>query len=206
MSPPTAPAADGGHDPVLHLLAGPNGSGKTTFFEQVLDPVLALPFVNADRIATQRWPGDEVAHGLDAALAAGAERDRMIDRRRSFVTETVFSHPSKLDLVARARTAGYLTTLHVMLVPEDLAVARVGHRVHVGGHHVPEDKIRSRYRRTYSNIAQALTIAETTHVYDNTTARQAFRPVAAYQHGILLDDPDWPEWTPDVLRLAGGRR
>lgn len=61
-------------DPVLHVVAGPNGAGKSTFYEQVLGPVTGLAFLGPD------------------------ERDRAMKRRRSFVTETVFSHPSKLDL------------------------------------------------------------------------------------------------------------
>ena len=44
--------------------------------------------------------------------------------RTSFVTETVFSHPSKVDLVRAAAAAGYQVTLHVVMVPVDLSVAR----------------------------------------------------------------------------------
>ena len=56
--------------PVLHLLAGPNGSGKTTFYEQVVAPATHLPFVNADHIAADRWPGEELQHGHEASRHA----------------------------------------------------------------------------------------------------------------------------------------
>jgi predicted ABC-type ATPase len=59
----------------------------------------------------------------------------------------VFSHPSKLELIAAARAEDYTIVLHVLLVPEELAVERVRLRVNAGGHHVPEDKIRERYQR-----------------------------------------------------------
>jgi predicted ABC-type ATPase len=125
-------------DPVLHVLAGPNGSGKSTFYEKVLAGLTGLPFVNADFIARERWPGREVERGYDAAALADQARDAMITRRSSFITEAVFSHPSRVDLVARAIAAGYRVTLYVLLIPEDLATARVADRVAHGGHAVPD--------------------------------------------------------------------
>lgn len=59
----------------------------------------------------------------------------------------VFSHPSKLELIDEARTHEYTVVLHVVMIPEELAVQRVRYRVRAGGHDVPEDKIRQRYRR-----------------------------------------------------------
>jgi predicted ABC-type ATPase len=108
----------------MHLLVGSNGAGKTTFFERVLGPATHLPFINADLIARRQWPGQEEAHGHDAAALADKARNAAIAKKRSFVAETVFSHPSKVDLIRRARDAGYLVFLHVMLVPEELAVFR----------------------------------------------------------------------------------
>ncbi|MGH9187689.1 MAG: zeta toxin family protein [Acidimicrobiales bacterium] len=115
-------------DPVLHVVAGPNGAGKSTFYDKVLQPGTGLPVVNADLIAAEHWPGD-AAHAYEAAALAGQARDQLIGERQSFVTETVFSRPSKVDLIQRARDAGYQATLHVLVVPEDGAVARVADRV-----------------------------------------------------------------------------
>lgn len=115
-------------DPVLHVLAGPNGAGKTTFVQHVLAPVTHLPFVNADVIAVERWPDDVVARSYDAAELAAAERSRLIAAQQSFLSETVFSHPSKLDLLRAARAQRFLVTLHVILVPVELSVARVRSR------------------------------------------------------------------------------
>lgn len=44
------------------------------------------------------------------------------------IAETLFSHPSTLDLIDRAQAAGYRVALHVLLIPEDLAVHRIAHR------------------------------------------------------------------------------
>lgn len=49
--------------------------------------------------------------------------------RASFIIETVVSHPSKVELVARATGLGHLVHLHVVMVPSSLPVARVVARV-----------------------------------------------------------------------------
>ena len=189
--------------PVLHLLAGPNGAGKTTFYERVLAPVTHLPFINADHIARRRWPGEETERAYEAAALAEEERRAAMTERRSFVSETVFSHPSKVDLLADAGSAGYLRHLHVLLIPEDLCVARVENRVELGGHAVPEEKIRQRYRRLWKLVRQGIALVEQATVMDNSRARQPFRRVARFENGTLLAPADWPPWTPGDLKAAG---
>ena len=187
------------NSPVLHLLAGPNGAGKTTFVERVLIPVTGLPFINADAIAARRWPGVETAHAYGAAALAEEQRGRLLAARASFISETVFSHPSKVELVERAVANGYLVTLHVILIPVETAIRRVEYRVAQGGHAVPEAKIRSRYSRLWFQIAAARLIADRAKFYDNTTAASPFRLVAVYEHGIGVGESRWPKWTPPEL-------
>ena len=189
-------------DPVLYVIAGPNGAGKTTFFTKVLEPATHLEFVNADRIAEQRWPGDELAHAYDASEAAAGERARRMAARESFATETVFSHPSKVDLLRAAVAGGYVVSLELIAVPVELAVARVRSRVAAGGHDVPEVKVRERHARLWAHAAEAIAIAHETHVYANTSVADAFRPVATFRFGHLVGEPAWPEWMPDEIRLA----
>ena len=188
-------------DPVLHLLAGPNGSGKSELFAAVIGPVTHLEFVNADEIAASRWPGDAEARSYDAARLAAERRSELLAARTSFATETVFSHPSKLELVRDARAAGDLVTLHVLVVPVDLAVARVATRAALGGHDVPEEKIRARFERLWPIVASAIAVADSALVYDNSRAKPAFRLVATFDHGTLIGRSDWPSWTPPPLRL-----
>ena len=182
--------------PVLHVVAGPNGSGKTTFCTRILIPATRLPFVNADEIARARWPGQEERHGHDAARAAEQARDRLIAGRKSFIAETVFSHPSKLDLLARATKAGYLVTLHLVLVPEDLAVARVRLRAEQGGHTVPIAKVRARYRRLWPLLRKAASTADEAVAYDNSRAARPFRVVARLRNGQPEPMAEWPPWSP----------
>src|SRR6516225_7729902 len=156
----------------LDLVVGPNGAGKSTFVELTLAPLLpGSVFVNADEIARQRWPDDPASHAYDAARVAADTRAKLIELGRSFIAETVFSHPSKLDLIRIARGGGFTVVLHVLLVPEDLAVERVKHRVRAGGHDVPETKIRERYQRLWALVADAIALSDSASVYDNSRLR-----------------------------------
>lgn len=190
--------------PVLHLLAGPNGAGKTTFFERVLSPVTHLPFINADVIARQRWPGDEEVHGHDASALAEQARDQAIAQRMSFVAETVFSHPSKLVLLHQAQAAGYLVTLHVILVPLELTLLRVQLRSEQGGHSVPPDKVSERYARLWALVAQAIGQADTASVYDNSRSDTPYRRIARYERGRQLGEAAYPVWS--ALQIGPDRQ
>jgi predicted ABC-type ATPase len=190
-------------DPVLHVIAGPNGAGKTTFFVRVLGPVTHLDLVNADVIAADRWPDSPVEHAYQAAGLAAEDRARRLQARQSFAAETVFSHESKIALLGDAEEAGYRVVLHIVLIPEELAVARVVDRVAHGGHQVPEDKVRARFSRLWGHLGQAVDLVDEARVYDNTRAAQPFRLVATYINGHRTGRPQWPLWTPQELRDAG---
>lgn len=187
----------------LDLVVGPNGSGKSTFVRLTL--TRALPsgavFVNADEIAQRRWPEDPESHAYDAAQVAADTRAALIGARQPFIAETVFSHPSKLDLIDVAHAAGYTVSLHVLLVPEELTVARVEHRVNAGGHSVPEAKIRQRYRRLWPLVATAMTRADMATVYDNSRIAGP-RIVAHLAGGTSVGALVWPAWTPQPLPIA----
>lgn len=181
--------------PLLHLLAGPNGSGKTTFYEHVLKPVTGLPFVNADVIAREQWPGSDRDHSYAAAQIAADRREALIASGQSFIAETVFSHPSKLELIGRAQGAGFLVIVHVILVPLPLSTRRVEARVRHGGHAVPLDKQRERYPRLWPLVAEALRLANEGFAYDNTSAQSPYRVVAHFENGKLIGPANWPAWS-----------
>lgn len=183
----------------LDLVVGCNGAGKSTFIELTLAPLLAgSPVVNADEIARHRWPDAPLEHAYEAARIAAETRAKLIELGESFIAETVFSHPSKLDLVDAAQAAGYIVVLHVVLIPEELAVQRVAHRVAAGGHQVPEDKIRQRYQRLWELVAVAAARADATTFYDNS-GRRGPRIVAQLNLGFELGAPAWPAWAPSAL-------
>jgi len=180
--------------PLLHLLAGPNGSGKTTFYEQILGPVTSLPFINADVIARDLWPGSDHDRSYEAAKIAESRRREMIAQRRSFIAETVFSHPSKVELIRQAQSAGFLVVVHVILVPLALSMRRVEARVLHGGHDVPVEKQRERFPRLWPLVADALRLANEGYAYDNGSAKVPYRVVAHFENGKLIGDAIWPAW------------
>ncbi|WP_457180870.1 zeta toxin family protein [Mycobacteroides abscessus] len=183
----------------LDLVVGSNGAGKSTFIAVTLAPLLAgSVFVNADEIARVRWPESQMEHAYDAAQLAHFTRMRLIEQGRSFIAETVFSHPSKLELIRAAQQAGYVVVLHVLLIPENLAVARVKHRVAAGGHDVPEEKIRGRYQRVWPLVVDAIRRCDSSSVYDNATAAGP-RIIAQFSAGMPIGDPVWPAWAPTSL-------
>lgn len=183
----------------LHLVVGPNGSGKTTFVEEFLALGLTgYAYVNADEIAKARWPADSEAHAYEAARVAAETRAYLIAGGRSFIAETVFSHRSKLDLIRSAPAADYQVVLHAMLVPEELAVRRVAYRVQAGGHDVLERKIRERYHRLWPLVAQAISMADRAALYDNSRHAGPAK-IADFFGGLPIGAATWPEWAPEPL-------
>ena len=183
----------------LDLIVGPNGAGKSTFVREYLLPSLppGTLSVDADGIAKARWPRAEAEHSYEAARIAADTRDRLLTLRQPFVAETVFSHPSKLDLIDNALAAGYTVALHVIVVPLVISQHRVPLRVAHGGHHVPPEKIAGRYTRLWPLVADAIGRADTAGVWDNSGRRPV--KVAEFIGGLPVSPPRWPVWTPTPL-------
>jgi predicted ABC-type ATPase len=158
-----------------------------------------LEFVNADEIERLANLTGEAIDSYVASQRAAERRSHLMAQRRSFITETVFSHESKVELVREAVAAGYVVNLHVLIIPLAVAVARVGERTTYGGHDVPVQKMTERYARLWHLIADAIALATETTVWDSS-AFSAFTKVAVFARGRLVGDARWPVWTPEPLR------
>lgn len=199
-------AAIGNHPPVLIFLAGPNGAGKSTFHRAYLAD-LGIPFVNADVIRNE-IPAGSVASDAEADIAAFRQaeeyRRALLDARTSFCTETVFSDPrgAKLEFLKQAQEAGYFVFLvFIGLESPDLSVARVTQRVAGGGHDVLDEKLERRFPRTLQNLVAAIPLVSEAFVFDNSSEREPFRPVATFEKGRLVyRSPQIPDW---AKRLPG---
>ena len=191
--------------PTLVLLAGPNGAGKSTLYETRIRPTLNAPFINADIIQREELGDSDMRAAYKAARLADERREACFIVRSSFVTETVFSHPSKLDLLTRARKLGYrIMVFHISVEYPDLSVARVQARVTEGGHDVPEEKIRNRYARNGSLIRKAVLLADMAHVFDNSRLNTPPRHLLIFERGRETNRTDnMPEW---AVALYGERR
>lgn len=186
--------------PTLFIIAGPNGSGKSALYEIVIGPKIAAPFVNADDIQKNELIDPRPEAAYEAAKLAAMRREKLIAAKKSFVAESVFSHPSKIDLITAAREAGYrIVVYHVCVSSPDLSVARVKGRVRQGGHDVPEEKIRARYERNGPLIRQAVSLADRAHIFDNSIIGAPPRRVLSFTNGeIHAVDKPIPPWVAKI--------
>ncbi|WP_375175086.1 zeta toxin family protein [Pseudooceanicola sp.] len=182
--------------PSLVLIAGPNGAGKSTLYQTRVAPSFAGPFINADIIQRDELRDPSMTASYSAARIAEERRTDLLNTGRSFATETVFSHPSKLDLIERARTKGYLVVvMHVGVDSPDLSVSRVQGRTEEGGHAVPEEKIRTRFERSQPLIREAVLQADRGMVFDNSGLNTPPRQMLVFANGRLVKaDPLLPRW------------
>ena len=191
-----------GRRPVLAMLAGPNGAGKSTLYKTRIKPQLAVPFVNADDIQRDELKKTDVEAAYEAARIAAERRAEYLADGKSFATESVFSHSSKLDLIREARDMGYrIMMFHISIGNADLSVARVSERVKEGGHAVPEDKIRARYDRNGPIIREAVLLSDVGHIYDNSKLNQPPGRVMTFEGGKLaFVVPQLPQWALDIYQ------
>ena len=158
--------------PIFHLLAGPNGTGKSTLYRALVASrsiSSQLEFVNADL-----YEQSHLQHITDLQKRSEAARDWADSRREAllkaktgFVSETVFSHESKLALITQAQAMGFDVVLYVMSLDDPhRLLARVSQRVREGGHDVPAQRILERYPRTMANLKKAVRLADLAFVYD----------------------------------------
>jgi predicted ABC-type ATPase len=192
--------------PVFYLLAGPNGAGKSTLYKALLGAG-QIPkdaeFVNADlyEAAHLQHIPDAQQRSEAARQWAGQRRDELLAAGKSFVSETVFSHESKLALIAQAQDKGFFVLLLVVCMddPQRL-LKRVSQRVHEGGHDVPAERILARYPRTLGNLRQAVRLADAALLHDSETVLPgAHRLIAACekQNTQVLYEP-LPVWARQV--------
>ena len=182
------------------VLAGPNGAGKSTLYETRIAPSFAGPFINADIIQRDEMRAPSPDASYEAAKIASSRRADYLAQGRDFATETVFSHPSKLELIDEARIRGFtVIVMHVGVDTADLSVARVGARADEGGHIVPEDKIRARYVRSAPFIRAAILQADRGMVFDNSALNQPPSHCLTFANGrLVFAVPRLPGWIRSV--------
>lgn len=170
---------------LIVIVAGPNGAGKSTFVETFLKPTGIL-VVNPDEVAKGLSPDSPEALAYEAARVADAWRRDLAARGVSFCMETVFSDPqgAKVDFLKECRSNGYTVVMvFIGLESADLSRGRIMERVEAGGHDVPDEKIVTRFPRTFANLRQALTFVDQAFLFDNSSADQPYRFVAEFRNG-----------------------
>ena len=169
--------------PVVVVLAGSNGAGKSTFFHAHLAGA-GLRFINADDLAAELGIGAYEAADLAAALRAS-----LIEQGESFVFETVLSDPvgaKVAELADASRRGVHVVMLFIRIDSPATSIQRVAMRAMQGGHDVPDEKLEARFTRTLANLERAIATLPVVVIFDNTDLARPFRLEAVYHGGKRL--------------------
>ena len=156
--------------PNLYIIAGPNGAGKTTASFSLLPDVLhCLNFVNADEIARGLSPFASESVAFQAGRIMLQRIDELLPQKVDFAIETTLATRSYVHLVHRAQNLGYKVHLiYFYLENEEQAIQRVAQRVSNGGHNIPEQDIRRRFKRGIYNLLNLyMPICDSVLIYNN---------------------------------------
>ena len=190
------------HRPVLIVIAGPNGSGKTTITSKILkhEWLEGALYINPDQVAQDKfgdWNSPEAV--LKAAQYCEQQREECLKNRQSIIFETVLSSEGKVDFIRRAHESDYFIRLFFVSTNHpSINSARIAKRVMKGGHDVPIPKIISRYQKSIVNCKRCAALADRVYVYDNsvedTEASLLFRMTEGRLFKRHTDDiPIWAQ-------------
>ena len=178
------------HRPVLIIIAGPNGSGKTTITSRILhhEWLENSVYINPDQVAQDRFGDWNSAEAVKQAAEYCADwRERCLNGRQSMIFETVFSADDKLDFIRRAKQAGFFIRLFFVCTESPtINAARVAGRVMKGGHDVPNAKIILRYQKSIINCKVATAIADRVYLYDNSVDGHEARILFRFADGAVI--------------------
>ncbi len=158
--------------PTLIIIAGPNGSGKTSITSKILkhEWVQECVYINPDEIAKNTfgdWNNMEAV--LSAAKLSEKMREECLERNESLIFETVLSADDKIDFIKRAKEKGYFVRLFfVGTNSPQINASRIALRVMEGGHDVPITKIVSRYSKSIANCSTCISFVDRAYIYDNS--------------------------------------
>lgn len=194
-----------GHKPILIVIAGPNGSGKTTVTSQLLESewLEDAMYINPDIVAQEKfgdWNSPEAV--LSAAKYCAELRENCLKNHESLIFETVMSSADKIDFICRAKEAGYFVRLFFISTSNPaINASRIARRVMKGGHDVPINKIISRYIKSIANCSAIADKVDRLYVYDNSLENRRIKPLFRLTNGVLgkMYVKNVPEWALNIL-------
>jgi predicted ABC-type ATPase len=184
--------------PTLTFIAGANGSGKTTLTRWNSELFKEIPLLDPDAIANTL---QATAYGLFPVAAArhvlisAAEH---LSKGESFAVETTMAGKNYLGMMLDAKNRGFeIALVYIGTENVEINLARIRNRVLAGGHDVPEEDVRRRYRRSFDNLPIAIKRADHAILFDNST-EDGYRLIAI----LSTAGNQWFEPKPPWLRLA----
>lgn len=192
--------------PVLIVIAGPNGSGKTSTTRLVIKHEWAdqCVYINPDEIAQTKFGDWNDVNAVRQAVEYCEEwREQLLRDHKDFIFETVLSSDGKVDFLKRAKEEGYFIRMFFICTGSPtINAARIANRVMEGGHDVPIQKIISRYEKAIVNAVKVMRFADRAYFYDNSidnqNAQLLFR--TAEGHFAKRYTDSIPEWANKILQ------
>lgn len=185
--------------PKLIIIAGPNGSGKTSVTWKILEHkwIEGCVYINPDNIAKDDfgdWNSPEAI--FKAANKAAEMRENCLTQKTDILFETVLSAEDKVDFILRAKNSGYFVRLFFVGTENPVINAgRIARRVMMGGHDVPITKIVSRFSKSIANCCLLAKHVDRLYVYDNSVEFSEpvllFRAVNGELFKEYCDVPTW---------------
>ena len=140
--------------PNVYIIAGPNGAGKTTFAKEFLPSYVNCKiFVNADQIAEglAQFAPETVA--IKAGRILLKELRNLADQNADFAFETTLSGKTYIPFFKILISKGYRIHIFFLWIPNvNLALARIRERVSKGGHNIPSQDVRRRFKKSLHNF------------------------------------------------------
>ena len=175
----------------VYIIAGPNGSGKTTFAKLFLPDYVNCPnFVNADLIAQGLAPFEPHAAAIKAGKLVLQQIHEYAKRGVDFAFETTLSGKSYVNLLTDLKEKGYALHLFFLWLPSaELAIARIKERVQEGGHYVPAEDVRRRFTRGVNNFFTLYELLfDSWMLFDNSKAKPVLIAKRRGGHKEVIND------------------
>lgn len=203
--------------PVLYVLAGVNGAGKSSIGGQHLLDVSGMPWFNPDTFAREYREATGCSQ-QEANAIAWSEGMRYLDEAvangTSYAFETTLGGRTVPARIAAAAATHDVVVWYCGLASPELHIARVKARVASGGHDIPEGKIRERYEASLVNLIALLPRLSSLMVYDNSVEAESGKAIADPALVLALDEgkllfPDTtaaikatPDWAKPLVEAA----
>ncbi|MBO4743451.1 MAG: zeta toxin family protein [Bacteroidales bacterium] len=177
--------------PRLYILCGCNGAGKTTASYTSLPELLdCREFVNSDEFAKSLSPFDPSTASVSASRYMIMRIQYLLSQNADFSIETTLATRTLVSILKEAREKGYsITILYLWVQNPDIAIQRVRDRVEHGGHNIPDDVLRRRYKVGLKYLFNTyMPLCDRWIIMDNTTARLAMVAEGSSGRLVIKDD------------------
>jgi len=189
------------HKPILIVIAGPNGSGKTSITSKILkhEWLEDAIYINPDIIAQEKFGDWNSVDSIYKSIKFCEDlREKCLIEKKSLIFETVLSRYDKVDYIKRALENGFFVRLFfVCTMSPNINASRITDRVMKGGHDVPIPKIISRYYESIKNSKELTQIVDRAYFYDNSVDNEDAKLLEGNLAKRYTDDI--PEWASIIL-------